>query len=180
MQGKIVTERGEATFHSIYVREPYGAWCNLLWNDRGRVILLSDYGCWSYPWTHRGDKSVPEFLLELEREYTGKKFLGNDVYEQDHDATVTAIREQIVMERKDRDITADTAADEWLLAQNYADGEIDFSEWGNTTQLQDQWECRRRMICSDWTNLWERLWVPLLVPELSKFIATQTPAKTVQ
>lgn len=157
----------ETTLNEIFVAGK-GDWARLLWEEStGRVIILSDYGNWSYCWSHRGNESVREFLPQLEYEYMGKKMLGSALYVHSDKSTAQAIRETILRARRDCSLSRVDARVEWDFVKRYERGEIDFKEWVDGTDLgDDSYELSRREVCSDWKSFWERLWLPLIKPLL--------------
>lgn len=156
-----------------------GAWAKLLWDDDGRVIILSDYGDWTYYWGCRGKGvSVAQFLSKLDEQYMGKKMLGADYWVPDDDATAGYIRSQILDQRRRASLGKDLARSEWETVQRYDDGDIGFEQWGNETDFfSDDWyEYRQTTGDSCWNNFWEKLWV-LIVPELKKIATPEAGQK---
>ena len=67
---------GTRTFNQILASGEHRSWINLMWDKAGRVIILSDYGNWSFFWGCRGEGvSTEKFLAELDMHYMGKKML---------------------------------------------------------------------------------------------------------
>jgi len=156
-----------AEFHEIYVRNEQSAWCKLLWQDNGWVIILSDYGHWAFWWGHRGEGvSVPAFLAKLDRDYMGGKMMGQALREFSLKSTVQAIRETIISDRKTCGMTKEEAEGEWELVQRLEDGDLSFESWYGESSMVDGYECHRTEVCGTWDCFWNRLWVPLVVPVL--------------
>lgn len=156
-----------AEFHEIYVRNEHSAWCKLLWQDNGWVIILSDYGHWAYWWGHRGEGvSVAKFLAGLDRDYMGNKMMGQALMEFSLESTVQAIRESIISDRKTCGMTKEEAASEWALAQLLEDGMLSFEQWYGESSMVDGYECQCKEVCGTWDGFWKRLWLPLVVPVL--------------
>lgn len=157
----------KAEFREIFVRNEQSAWCRLLWQATGQVIILSDYGHWAHWWGHRGEGvSVPEFLVSLDRDYMGKKMMGQSLLEFDLKSTVQTIREAIICYRKTDDLSKIAAADEWELVKSLEDGDLSFELWCHESSLTDGYEYRRTEVCNTWDCFWHRLWLPLVVPAL--------------
>lgn len=157
----------KAEFHEIYVRNDRSAWCKLLWQDNGWVIILSDYGHWAYWWGHRGEGvSVAKFLAGLDRDYMGNKMMGQSLMEFSLESTVQAIRETIIFERKSCGMEKEEARSEWELAERLEDGDLSFEGWYGESSMVDGYECQRKEVCGTWSNFWDRLWVPMVVPVL--------------
>ena len=157
-------------FHELYVRNKCSAWMRLLWEDNGRVIILSDYGHWSYFWGSIGDQTIEEFLIDLDSHYMGKKMLESEFYVTDDEGTIKAVREHILQCRRDGDIDKDGAREEWELLNDYADGELDVRAWCEASSFDDPWEWRESKANDTWVNFWNRLWQPHAVPALKEYI----------
>lgn len=159
------------TFSEIAVVDEFD-WARLLWEEStGRVIVLSAYGNWSYCWTHIGSDTLPQILASLHMGYMGGKFLGSHLYEYSLEDTVSAIRQAICELRKTgswSNWSKKLARKEWGLVAALEDGEIDFREWHDQTELDDAYEYRRTEIRADWVSFWERVWVKLILPELAE------------
>lgn len=159
----------DAVFQQIAVRHN-GDHARLLWQDDGRVILVSSYGNWSYFWSHRGDRSVPEFLVDLDIDYMGSKMLGCESQEFDDKGTSQAIRETILEYRREGSITKEQARSEWEEVECLEDGEYDFRQWYEASEHlgPDCYELRRTKTNSNWYWFWKRIWEPLIQPELKE------------
>ena len=156
-----------AEFKEIYVRNDQSAWCKLLWQDNGWVIILSDYGHWSHWWGHRGEGvSVPKFLASLDRDYMGEKMMGQALREFSLKSTVQAIRETIIADRKTCGMEKDEARSEFELVSQLESGDLSFEGWYGESSMVDGYECHRTEVCGTWDYFWNRLWVPLVVPAL--------------
>lgn len=155
----------QATFDEIVVHER--EWARLLWEESsGRVFIASSYGCWSFCWTHIGERSLREFLADLDMEYMGKKMLGSHSHVFSLEGTVQCIKEWILRYRKDRSFTKQEAREEWDIMLKFKCGWIDFGEWYNETNIDDAYECSQNEMAPEWRHFWERLWVPLIQPIL--------------
>lgn len=164
-----VSLTGEATFHEIFVKDSYHAWAKLLWQDDGRVIILSDYGVWSYFWGHRGEGvSVEEFLSDLDEGYMGSKMLAGNLMVFSLEKTVKGIREEIADLIREGSIEDANAIFESNLCKCLEDEDFPFDEWMKATELDEPWESARKEICPEWANFWSRLWVPLIKPQLER------------
>lgn len=153
-------------FKEIHVRNEQSAWCRLLWQDNGWVIILSDYGHWAYWWGFRGNQSVPKFLADLDRDYMGGKMMGQFLLEFSLKSTVQAIRETIISDRRSCGMEKAEAANEWELAKQLEDGDLSFEAWYGESSMVDGYECHRTEVCGTWDSFWNRLWLPLVVPVL--------------
>ena len=162
-------EAKDVVYREISVRDSHSSWARLLWQDHGRVIILSDLGHWSFWWGYRGDATVPECLTDLNVDYMGSKMLGSKLWEYCLESTVQCIKESVIQARR-FDIDRDEAREEWGLMLELEQGYCDFSIWAQQTGLTDCYELRRDRIVPEWERFWNRLWVPLIVPALIREI----------
>lgn len=162
-----MSKAGKAEFHEIYARDDRYAWAKLLWQDDGRVIILSDYGTWSYFWGHRGEGvSVEEFLLQLNEDYMGSKMLAGDLMVFSLKDTVNGIRGEIRDRILEGSISNAEVAFENSICDCLEDEDFSFEDWMKATELDEPWESAKKEICPEWSNFWSRLWVPLIKPQL--------------
>lgn len=161
----------QTILNEISVKNDHGAWARLLWEDNGRVIIISDFGHWSYWWGHRGTSSVAKFLAGLDSFYMGNKMLGSDFRKHSDSETIKSIRQFIRDERKNGGMEKHKAREEWNLVQDYEDGEYDYRGWIEQTSICEPWDLGRTECSIDWKSFWDRLWVPLIQPELTGLIA---------
>lgn len=118
-------------------------WAIFFLDETGCFAALSDYGNWSYRWNQRG---LPEkltfrhFLLQCDDDYILRKVA--PVQEYDDAATLLAVKETILGMRRERQLTADEAREEWELPDAYEGLSDDYQFWGwaNQTQLPDTHE----------------------------------------
>jgi len=168
------------TFHEINVRRPeaFGAWCRLLWDDAGRVVILSDYGHWSCWWGHRGEGcSVARFLTQVHCSYAAGKMLPRGGKVTDIDGTIERIKRLILENRHNRPSRwdADRARKEWELARRI-DDDLGLDGWFSHTTIGDCSELAATKLAPEWADFWERVWVPLVLPELRQIVAAETVA----
>lgn len=162
-----VTKITETTFKEIFVRNENYAWCRLLLEEStGRVVIISDYGSWTYCWSHIGEKTLEEFLAQLDRDYMGHKMLGVHSEVIDEDATQEAIKQEIFKQRRVGSFSRDEARAEYSFLQELTDGCVDFNGWASNTAIDDCYEYQRRCINPCWANFWKYLWRPLIKPAL--------------
>jgi hypothetical protein len=134
--------------------------------DRGHVMIVSDFGNWSYVWplNRLGGKTLCEFLVGVGRDYAGRKFLGSKYRVYDHDATVQCVRARILEERRDDGLSASIAKEEfellWLL------DERGFDSWAWETTFSDPCDFRRETVDTSWLTFWEEVWDPVVRPAL--------------
>lgn len=165
----------KATFNEISVRTKSAGWARLLWEDTGRVIILSDYGVWSHYWGCIGERTLAEFLCDLDCHYMGKKMLGSSLYVHSDEETQNEIHRYIIEARKDSTFGKENAREEMDLLADYRDGYRDFFGWACETSIGDQYEMTRTEMHHDWKNFWDRLWVPEIKPILVKYSIDAIP-----
>lgn len=161
----------QTPFHEIDVRSADGwSWCRLLWEEHGRVIILSDHGCWSHWWGHRGDGvSVPAFLAKVGRDYAGGKMLWPNAAEFDIDLTVRSAKLDIIHSRRSGHLSKEDAREEWDALVEIGN-EWDFYQWASDSRIEGASEHHTTSIARAWVNFWDQLWVPCVLPELKKLV----------
>lgn len=162
-----VTKITETTFKEIFVRNENHAWCRLLLEaSTGRVVIISDYGSWAYCWIHIGERTLEEFLAQLDLDYMGHKMLGVHSEVIDEDSTQKAIKQTIFELRRTGSYSRDEARAEYGFLQELIDGYVDFNGWAANTAIDDCYELQQRCIAPCWANFWQYLWKPLIRPAL--------------
>jgi hypothetical protein len=126
----------ETVLKTLWARNESHAWVKLLWDEKtGWVHILSDYGNWAYYWGHRGEKTVAEFLLQLDHQYMGKKMIGEGYFEFSLDKTVEDIRVYLA-NMFDEGLDEVTVESEKSLLEQLKSGEIDFRYWCDETSVE--------------------------------------------
>lgn len=173
-----MTEWNSSTFDRVLVRDG-NEYAEVLIRKRGetgiRLVLLTSYGDWSYYWSHASENSFG-FLSDLDRDYVGGKVFGADYQIKSVKATVEFIREQTLEYRRGMHITRERAAEEWERAQQLEDGDIDISEWVNTSPDSDAYEMIMHEPNPTWVHFWVRLWEPHIRPALKEKAGQTTAA----
>jgi hypothetical protein len=160
---------GTRTFNQIIASSEHRDWVNLLWDKAGRVIILSDYGNWSFFWGCRGEGvSTEKFLAELDMHYMGKKMLGDKFWDFDLDSTVDAINACIKEYLKNGYLSEGDSFTEYAQVKTLSEGGISFEMWCQDAYLDDAYELAVNVPSNDWQQLWDRLWVPFVQPELKR------------
>lgn len=174
-------EVSKVCYDSIYARDR-GSWCRLLWHELGRdtngqiaatVHIMSDYGNWSYTWSHIGDPSIESFLADLDSDYLGKKMMGSAFRVHDDEGTQRAIKQHILESRLDGSMDKDEARGEWNLLIDYVAGDIDFRGFMENSELCEPWEYGRKKPDDCWSHFWDRLWEPMIQPKLKELAQCQ-------
>jgi hypothetical protein len=161
-----------AKFHKIQVFDNL-----LLWNKHGLVILRTGFGTFSYSWTHRGPLAIAAFLAKLSPEYLAKKLLGHNAYQIDHDATVAAIKHEILSLRSADCLTRESAREEWNILKGYDPlFNQDFRWWMDETSLDDPGEYSRTKLSEDFEQFWTSIWLPEMQPELNRIAGAAAEA----
>ena len=165
----------KTVFHEISVATGSWNWARLLMEEStGRVVIVSDYGDWSYCWTSIGERSLAEFLHGLNSQYMGEKLLGSGLRSHDDDSTIKGLRNLIVEYRKDGVLTKEEAAAEWEYVKQYEDGWGDFRWWCDQTEFFDcpyDYSIYQPVAC--WTEFWNRIWTPLIKPALREIYVSE-------
>lgn len=169
-----ITSSGPADVHRIVARGPRSSWAVLMWDDQGVVTLHTDHGSWVHQWhpSHIGSGSIPSFLAQLNSSYAGSKFMGLRFKVVDVEKTVRDVKEYIIQERRNHRDNCGGYTD--VEAREIWDGvdgitetwELD--EWLQSDPFSDAHEHLRHKPDPQWSSMWDRLWMPLLRPELAK------------
>lgn len=167
----------EVRYQEIHVQTKH-SWCRVQWQENGRVVILSDYGDWSYWWGHRGSASTATFLAQLDCDYMCHKLLGSHSQEIDTQRTYRAMQDAVLQARRDGLLTKDEAREEWDRVQDFEGGDRSFEMWVQDSALDDAYEYKCHKLSSDWQNFWDRLWVPHVKPALQEFVAKEKPQGT--
>lgn len=118
-------------------------WAIFFIDDAGCFAALSDYGDWSYRWNMRGmpeGKGVREFLLTCDDDYILRKIAPKREY--DSEGTVKAVKEFILGMRREQQLTAEEAREEWDLIDFHEglDNEYNFWGWNQDSNLPEKHE----------------------------------------
>ena len=166
-----------ATYYQITARN-YGEFGTILLPcpttfGSGRLLIDSTFGVYGYCWTHIGaTTSFPEFLVGLDMGYMGIKMMGSDFHEYDYDETRKEIRNHIKRLRREKQLTREEADEEWAMSENVS-CEFSYYDWLSESKLPDVYgfesgDLLVKVANHQWRGFWEKLWVPLFVPELKK------------
>lgn len=164
------------------------------WPRGGMIMVTGELGNYGYCWTNISSPSFREFLLGVSYDYFMGKACACQGYEFDAKATTRALRIEILIERRQGSIEAETARDAWseLEAMSEARTESEFfSDWSDALvdvfgQPYDVTARTRRTahgalfwneawpaLCETWTTELKRAkrWSFLRMPPLPSFIA---------
>ena len=157
----------QTTLTEIFAKTENWGWARVLIEETGRVIVVSDYGEWSYCWWSIGNKTIYEFLASLDSQYMGGKFLGAELHKHSDKNTIQAIRESILFDRQCGEMTKAEAADEWATVKSYEDAILDYRTWCEEQDYwESPWEFGREEVVGTWDSFWNKLWTPHIVPAL--------------
>lgn len=78
----------------------------------GEILIYSSYGSFAYHWSHCGDP-FKVFLTKITRDYTLRKFLGNEMEEFDKEGSITAVKRAILSYRWEGSLSKDDARECW-------------------------------------------------------------------
>lgn len=175
----------QATYLQINARNN-GEFCTILLPSpptfgSGRLLIDSTFGVYGYCWTSIGAAtSFPDFLVGIDMEYMGIKMLGSDAMVYDYRQTKNEIRQHIKQLRRQRKLTKDEADEEWCLSED-VECESTYHDWLANSNIPDVCELEYgdllvQVMNRQWQAFWNKLWVPLVVPELRK-IAQECAAR---
>ncbi len=96
MERETTVEVTEIQMTQIVVRTR-NSWAKLRYQEStGFVSIQSDYGSWSNSWCHYGDRPLASFLLEINRDYAGGKFLGAAIDVFDVGESIQSVKRHIL------------------------------------------------------------------------------------
>jgi len=154
---------------------PEGGWADVnirSWERGGSLMIQSDFGEYSHVWTSIGDCTFIEFLCDLDKDYFLKKTRPKDYLVFDDEATVAAMKKDIVQQRRERYINADVAREAWNDVDNcemHSCNETEFfTLLRDTDTFSNLYECDYCAVpmvqkyhphCD---LFWERVWLRLI------------------
>lgn len=115
-------------------------WAIIFLDETGCFAALSDYGNWSYRWNQRG---IPEgttfrhFLLRCDDDYILRKIAPQQEF--DAEKTRNNIKELVLGMRRESQLTAGEAREEWENAES-VNSEYEFWRWHEYTELPESGE----------------------------------------
>lgn len=123
-------------------------WAIIMLTSDGFFAAVSDFGNYafrwtSWGWTSWGPRDFREFMLGIGDDYLLSK-IASQVY--DGAATESAIRRDILSERRKRNMDRERAREEWdLLDVHDLSHEFGFYEWAGETSFDDapSYACHR-------------------------------------
>lgn len=147
----IIRKDGEWAF--IYVDE-----------DTGVFSCYSSFGTYAYCWTHIGERTLKEFLTNLDFGY----FMGKTRKEYlrfDPEATVRGIKDYIIEQRQGGSLTRDEARSAWSDAEDLWHGNAAefFNDLCSSNALMDLYggdycDIARERPDSDSRGFWKIIW----------------------
>ncbi len=119
-------------------------WGTFVIGSDGYFSAVTDYGNYAFAWRNTGRPDFRMFLTEIGPDYLASKIRPGPM-EFDGEATTKAIREYIIEVRRDGNITAELAREEWNHA-GWMVHENDFRDWMEATTFQDahEFSCERQ------------------------------------
>jgi hypothetical protein len=113
----IVTKE-EAVVYKIRIEEPHHSWADITireWPRGGSIDIQSDYGNFSYAWGSIGDRTLREFLCNLDYHYfMGKTRPSSCGRAFDISKTLKQLREDVISRRKERCLNKEEARECWI------------------------------------------------------------------
>lgn len=166
--------------------------CQVYTIGRGTIVTLRpstgfvSVSCWEYAdlngchwWSHRGNQSLAEFLLGVDRHYAiGKLFDRDALKEFDLELSIAGLKEAIIeMRRNARDYrrgpTADRAREMWDdVASVETDSDIARIEW-----LDEPWNyiVTTDKPCVTW--FWDSVWASFMAHLRAQIAAGADPIR---
>jgi len=124
-------------------------WAEIVICSTGFFGVVSDFGNYSYLWTHHGYDDVRKFFLRAERDwdYFARKLGGEHATVYDGQRTARGIRDFILEQRRSGELTAERAREEWeLIDSDLEDNMSGFDAWYRSTKFEDVCEFHRTRI----------------------------------
>ena len=118
-------------------------WAIFFLDDAGCFTALSDYGDWSHRWPMAGmpkGMGLREFLLGCDDDYVLRKIAPTREY--DEDGTEKAIKEMILGMRREKQLDAEEAREEWdnFLHHRPLESDYEFWKWSEESKLPERHE----------------------------------------
>lgn len=145
--------------------------------DTGLFVAHGSYGTFANCWPPRGRSgTLHEFLARLGFDYFMNKARPDDFQRFNFDATMKAVREDILRSRRAGDITKQQAADAWYdLDMMDETTSLDAFTAALSSDVTDAlgeawWECIQRGPSPECTEFWRVIWPAFLAkvqPSLS-------------
>lgn len=128
-------------------------WCEL--------IAATSFGTVSHHWSSMGQPAA-KFLPRLERDYALSKLWGLRAFETDVEATMVAVRHDIIEARRHGDITADEAREAWDSLPDWATDDDELMDAAKESSYlmsaMCDGGCRRTRINPQADGFWRYLW----------------------
>lgn len=155
-------------------------WAIIFMDSIGCFTALSDWGDVGYRWPQQGwgPGDFRKFVIGLDDSYLIGK-LGQNRKEYDPEGTLENVKDAIIQARRDGELKKAKAREEWERLDTYDNlyTEYDFTQWLNTTRLDEASSCHCQRYVRDVTSFVERV-MPRL-RELLKAELTPAPAAPV-
>lgn len=101
----------------------------------GTFTCVTDWGNYAYAWRAFGPADFREFLLGINDGYLLSKISVREEYQSDE--TLVNVKQHLIASRVAKDLTRETAREEWELLENCDDlrNEHDWWRWTSQTEL---------------------------------------------
>lgn len=122
-------------------------WAILYVDEKSGVFsVFSSWGNWAYSWAYHGRESLKHFLVQIARDrddyFERKMTAGSNWF--DRDATVKAIKYNILSDRKNHDLSKEEASECWETADEVPETSGEYYYW-----LRDQDHTFQRVVGED-------------------------------
>lgn len=108
--------------------------------DGNTLIIYSSFGSYGHHWSHPGTE-IRKFLIGLDKDYLLGKLSPSDWFARrpvDFYKTFQRVREEILRDRRDEDLTKEQAREEWKLSEKILEHHEGYLwEWYEQTGLRD-------------------------------------------
>lgn len=111
-------------------------------------------GC--HYWSHRGNETIYEFIIDLHREYAVGKLFG-DMEEFDQEGTAKEFRAYIIERRRDKEYDEEKARELWDEV-GYCESPDDFCR----LDIPDAWESLQHRDKPCVEHFWREIWTPFI------------------
>ena len=158
------------------VKPGQNGWARIWITDDGCISILSDWGNYGY-WFGSPGCEFRQFLIGCDADYLGNKF-GGGSSEYDGEATKENIQDVILRKRRDRQLSATVAREEWdALQGDGVENLFQLGGWQRETSLKpdDYFETPVYTIPNQARQFLKHVW-PLFMEQLRAELANEEPA----
>ena len=123
---------------------------------QGKITITCFGEAWSHYWSHMGETNkLADFFCSCDEHYLARKLktgIKSEVDDDDPDALTELMRKEIIKDRREGDISKETARERWDRAENY-DSRLDGHELLYEVFGDEYWYCTPKMPNPDYQYL---------------------------